>query len=82
MSKRNPIALGRRALAVVRDVLWRWCLGVGSGPSRHRERRGFNAYFVDKKRLIGIAFDKISNPAGVFRKFLPELRDSSGTVRE
>ncbi len=46
--------------------------------SAHHERRGFNTYFIDKKRLIGDECDKISNPAGVFGNFLPAVRDSSG----
>ena len=46
--------------------------------SANHEGSVFNTYFIDNKRLIGDERGKMSNPSGMFWKFLPELRDSSG----
>src|SRR5436309_2519613 len=43
--------------------------------SANHERSMFNTYFADKKRFIGDEREEISNPAGMFWKFLPAVRD-------
>jgi hypothetical protein len=42
MNKWNPIVLGGRAWAALRDLSRRWCLGVRSGPTRRVAANGFS----------------------------------------
>jgi hypothetical protein len=52
MSKWNPIVSGRRAWAALRDLSRRWCLGIGSGPSRPITPNGFSPEAYRARQII------------------------------
>jgi hypothetical protein len=69
MSKWNLIVSGRRALAALRDLSRRWCLGVGSRPRRGVTANGFGP---EARRARGIIAERcvaprIGNEARRFR---------------
>src|SRR5437870_1615950 len=76
MSKGKPIALGRRAMAALRDLLRRWRLGVGSRPPR---RVTANGYGREACRACQIIAERRADAARIGAR--PQLGSNRGRVR-